>query len=181
MMLINRRSCRLTAFFLLSLQSLSDIAREEADRRRRLDQQGIEAKIIEGVPEDLAPNGSLTTSTPDLAAAGQARASSTAGKSPPSARSYRTALQKLDRTIRKDQKRLKTLRSRLQAEKWAPPRVGPITRSGSAAEPQSRLQADIDELESRLKQLREERSELYAEGRKAGFLPGELDGKGIMP
>jgi hypothetical protein len=43
------------------------------------------------------------------------------------------------------------------------------------------LQREIDELESKLKRIRRERQEIYEEGRKAGFLPGELDGRGLIP
>jgi len=36
------------------------------------------------------------------------------------------------------------------------------------------------ELEAKLKRLKQERLEAYETGRKAGYLPGELDGKGII-
>ena len=54
----------------------------------------------------------------------------------------------------------------------------------AAAKPknsQSKLQAEIEELQIKLKRLQEERFEVYESGKKAGFLPGELEGKGIIP
>jgi hypothetical protein len=175
------RSCRLAAFSLFLLQSLADVAREEAERRKGLEQQGIEAKVIEGDITRLAPNGNLSTSTLPSPAPKKTKPSSDSGKSPSSIRSFRSALQKLDRTIRQDQERLDSRRARLQAEKWALPKVGPVSRGGGSADSQARLQVEIGELESKLKRMRRERSEIYEEGRRAGFLPGELDGKGIIP
>jgi predicted RNase H-like nuclease (RuvC/YqgF family) len=175
------RSCRLAAFFLFSLQSLADIAREEAERRKLLEQQGIEAKVIEGDPRHFAPNGNLTLSTPKPSSPKKEKTKSASSKGQPSVRSFRTALQRLDRTIRKDQERLDLLRTRLHSEKWAIPKVGRISKSVGKTDSQSRLQREIEDLESKLKRLRRERSEIYDAGRKAGFLPGELDGKGIIP
>jgi len=43
------------------------------------------------------------------------------------------------------------------------------------------MQDQILELQSKLKRLRQERLDIYEAGKKAGFLPGELDGKGIIP
>ena len=39
----------------------------------------------------------------------------------------------------------------------------------------------IKDWEVKLKRLRQDRFETYDAGLKAGFLPGELDGKGIWP
>jgi len=169
-------------FLLFALQSLADIAREEAKRREKLEEQGIEAKVIEGDITRLAPNGNLSTSTPQLPGPKKEKLSSPPDKAPSSVRSFRSALQKLDRAIRQDQERLGSLRARLQAEKWAPPKIGRVSTKGVGnAETQERLQAEIEELESKLKRTRRERSEVYEAGRKAGFLPGELDGKGLIP
>ena len=46
---------------------------------------------------------------------------------------------------------------------------------------QRRLREQIEELEIKLKYMREERRENYEMGRKAGYLPGDLEGKGIVP
>jgi hypothetical protein len=181
MRVINLRSCRLAAIFLYLLQSLGDVAREEAERRRLLEQQGIEGKVIEGDGTQLAPHGNLSTFTPQSSPARKTKPASDSGRSPSSVRSYRSALQRLDRSIRQDQERLDSQRARLQAEKWAPPKVGPVSKSGGSAGTQARLQREIDELESKLKRIRRERQEIYEKGRKAGFLPGELDGRGLIP
>jgi len=181
MVAANFRSSSLAVLLLFALQSLADVARQEAERRRRMDEQGIETKIIEGDPGLLAPNGNLTVFAPDHSAPKKSIKESASGKGQPSVRSYRNALQKLDRSIQRDEERLKARRARLQAEKWAPPKVGPISRSAGNADSLHRLQEEIEDLELRLKQQRKERSEVYDEGRKAGFLPGELDGKGLIP
>jgi len=178
---VNFRSCPLAALLLFSLQSLGDVAREEAERRKLLDQQGIEARVIEGDITHLAPNGNLSTSTPSSPGPKKTRSSPDSGKSLSTVRTFRSALQKLDRTIQQDQERLESRRARLQAGKWALPRVGRVSTHGESTDSQARLQAEIEELESKLKRMRRERSEIYEEGRKAGFLPGELDGKGIIP
>ncbi len=170
------RACWSTAVIVLCLQSLADIAREEAERRRQLEQQGIMGKVVEANP---SPNANLTTSTVPLPAQKQQRSPSPKDRS--SARSYRTALQKLDRTIRQEEARLESLRTRWQAGRWALPKVGRVSGSSQNANAQERLQRQIEDLQAKLKQLRQDRFEIYEAGKKAGFLPGELDGKGIMP
>lgn len=179
MRIIKLRSCCLAAFVVLGMQSLADIAREEAERRKLLEQQGIEGKIVEGSAAHLAPKGNLTVSTTPSAAPKKTRA--TSAKNQSSVRSFRAALQKLDRTIRQDEERLESRRARLQAERWAIPKVGRVSSRSWTTETQNRLQEEIEELQAKLKQLRRERAEIYEEGKKAGFLPGELDGKGIVP
>ena len=72
-------------------------------------------------------------------------------------------------------------RARMQAEKWANLKSGKSSRGNGAENQQSRLQAEIDALQIKLKQLRDERFEVYEAGKRAGFLPGELEGKGIIP
>ncbi len=178
---LNFQSCRMAALFLFSLQSLADVARQEAERRDQLEKQGIEAKVITGDIAHRAPNGNLTTSMPHTSGPTKAKASSDSGKKAQSNRDFRAALQKLDRTIRQDQERLSALKERLQEEKWAPPKSGKISRSGGNKDSTARLKMEIDALESKLKRMRRERVEIYDAGRKAGFLPGELDGKGIIP
>jgi hypothetical protein len=175
-------SCGLAAFLAFGMQSLADLARQEAERRKALDEQGIQGKVIEADPENLAPDGNLTTSTP--AVTGLSRKSKPAAQNSsrsPSAKSYRSALQKLDRSISRTEERLQLLRSRLQDERWAPPKVGRLSRRSGSTDSQSRIQAEIENLEIQLKQMRKERAEIYDAGRKDGFLPGELDGKGIIP
>jgi hypothetical protein len=56
-----------------------------------------------------------------------------------------------------------------------------LSRSSSAANSQERLQGQISALDSKVKQLRRERREVWDEGMRAGFQPGELDGKSLTP
>jgi predicted RNase H-like nuclease (RuvC/YqgF family) len=172
-------SCGLAVLLSLGTQSLADLARQEAERRKMLEEQGIEAKVITGDPESLAPDGSLTTSTPVVTARTEkSRGSKSSGSS---VRSYRSTIQKLDRSITKAEQRLRELRSKLEAARWALPKVGRLSSRSGNSDSQSRMQAEAEKLESQLKQMRQERAEAYDQGRKAGFLPGELDGKGIVP
>jgi seryl-tRNA synthetase len=174
------RSCWAAAFLVLSMQSLADIAREEAERRKLLEQQGIEGKVVEADRGELAPDGNITISS-GHSAQKQASKRSDSAKDRTSARSYRTALQKLDRTIKQDEARLERLRTRLHDERWALPKVGRVSSRGQTTDAQNRLRREIEELQAKLKQMRLERAEVYDRGRKAGLLPGELDGKGIIP
>jgi predicted RNase H-like nuclease (RuvC/YqgF family) len=163
------------------MQSLADIARREAARRKLLDEQGIEGKVIEGNPVASSSRGNLTLSTPAPAAPQETSKRGASSKSQPALRPFRNALQKLDRTIRQEEKRLETRRTRLQAERWAPPKAGKVTSRNQSEDIQNRLREEIEELQLKLKELRRERAEIYDEGKKAGFLPGELEGKGLIP
>jgi chromosome segregation ATPase len=98
-----------------------------------------------------------------------------------SARSFRTRLQKLDRAIRENEDRLQSRRARLQAQRWEIPKTSRVSSRRRKTDSQNNLQAEIEELEVKLKQLRRERAEIYEDGKKAGYLPGELDGHGVMP
>ncbi len=167
--------------FLFFFQSLADIARQEAERRKQMQEQGIEAKVITGDIRHLAPNGNLTTSTPQVPERGGAKTGSDANKNAQLGRDIRAALQKLDQAIIEDQQRLSMLQQRLQKEKWALPKSGKTSKAAKGIDSEARLKAEIDELESKLKRMRRERLKIYDSGRKAGFLPGELDGKGIIP
>ena len=173
----------LAVLFALGMQSLADLARQETERRKMLEEQGVQGKVIEtSNPEGLAPDGNLTTSAAAVTGLGEKSKPSTQNRSRgPSAKSYRSALQKLDRSISRTEERLQLLRSRLQDERWALPKVGRLSRRSGTTDSQSRIQAEVQELEIQLKQMRKERAEIHDEGRKAGFLPGELDGRGIIP
>ncbi len=163
----------------LAAQSLAEVARKEAERRRELDLQGVEAKVIDGNTVQLAPNGNLSTSSP---APGSHAPDDPAGRvSRGRSRPYQTRIQRLDREIRSAEDRIAALRERLRAERWALPKVGKLSRSSGSATTQERLQNQIRELDSKLKQLRRERREVWDEGRRAGFQPGELDGRGLVP
>jgi hypothetical protein len=175
------KSYGMVLFLILDAQSLVDIAREEAERRRIIDQQGIEAKVIEGSSDQTARNANVTTSSDSgmVSTGPPARPSASKGKSSPDG--YRRSLQKLDREIRQSEERLTSKRARMQAEKWANPKGGKTSNRGQSGASQSQLQAEIEDLQIHLRQLRKERLEVYEDGKKAGFLPGELEGKGHMP
>lgn len=181
MSVMNLRSCCLVLLLAFNLQSLVDIAREEAERRKRLEEQGIEVKVIDGNAAGAGRKANITTSTESDARPKEAPVQSDPGKGQASARRYSAALQKLDRAIQQTEARLASRRARLHAEKWANPDSGKASTRSGTKDPLSRLQAEIEELQLGLKQLRDERFEVYAAGRKAGFMPGELEGKGIIP
>jgi chromosome segregation ATPase len=165
----------------LDMQSLVDVAQKEAERRRLLEEQGIEGKVIVGNGTHLAPNGNITTSTGPPLAPVKKNEKSDSPKNRASVRSYQTSLKKLDREIRQTEERLASRRERLQAEKWAPLKIGRSASRSRTKNSQNQLQKEIDELQIKLRRLREERFEVYEAGKKAGFLPGELEGKGIIP
>jgi len=163
------QSCFLMVYAFLNMQSLADIARKEADRRQGLEQQGIEGKIFErynapSVPQPLEGQKKVSTKSTTL-------------KSRVSVKQFRTQLQKLDRQIRQDEDRLALKQARLVAGRWALPKTGRLSTQNRTADEEARLQKEIDELKVKLKELHLEREEVYEEGRKAGFLPGELEGK----
>ena len=172
----------LAVLFAFGTQSLADLARQEAERRKALAEQGVQEKVIEANTQNLARDGNLTTSPAAETGLSEKSKPATQNKSQsPSAKSYRSALQKLDRSISKAEERLQLLRLRLHEERWALPKVGRVSRRSGTEDSQKRIQAEMEDLEIQLKQLRKERAGIYDEGRKAGFLPGELDGKGIIP
>ena len=115
--------------------------------------------------------------TPTRAAQSDMGSSSNRGK--PDA--YRTRLQSLDRQIREDQEQLQLLEQRMAAERWALPRAGRIVRNRNYGSAYEDLRWKAEQLRARLSRLREERRKVYEEGRKAGFLPGELEGRRITP
>lgn len=165
----------------LNMQSLVDVAREEAGRRRLLEQQGIEGKVVRGSDVPLAPNGNISTSSGPTIVPEKTSARSGSPKGQASLRSYQTALKKLDREIQQNEERLASRRARLQDEKWVLSKTRRASSRSRTKNSQSQLQAGIEALQIKLKRLRKERFEVYESGKKAGFLPGELDGKGIIP
>jgi hypothetical protein len=181
MRIASLKSCSLVFLLIFNMQSLVDVARDEAKRRKQLEEQGIEARIIDGNTAGLARQGNITTSTEPAAAVQMPSVRPDSLKSRGSVRSYRSALQKLDRAIQQNEAHLTAKRARMQTEKWANLISGKASKGTGPKNPQSRLQAEIDALEIKLKQLRDERFEAYEEGKRAGFLPGELEGKALIP
>ena len=94
-----------------------------------------------------------------------------------SLRSFQTRLQKLDRDIEQAEAQLKQLKSRADAERWAPVKS---PRGPDPAVAQAQLRRQIAELAGKLARLRTERADTFFAGRKAGFLPGELENRGIV-
>jgi hypothetical protein len=161
-------------------QSLAEVARKEAERRQKLDQQGVQVKRIESAePSQLAPGGAISVSSPR---SGLGPAAAPAPKAEPkeSLRSFQTRLQKLDRDILQAEERLKLLRARADAERWAPVKAAKGSRGSGSSSSQEQLRWEILELEGKLSRFRQERSDTFQAGRKAGYLPGELEGRGIM-
>jgi hypothetical protein len=163
-----------------AVQSLGELGRKEAERRKTLDEQGVRGKVIETQdPSKLAPNGNVSVSKPEPGSRPPRLRANAAGSR--SSSSIRNTIQKLDREIRGVEDRLSLVRQRAQSERWAPPPVGRISRSGSSAASEQRMRNEIQELELKLKRLQRERLEKYDAARRAGYLPGEIDGKGITP
>jgi predicted nucleic acid-binding Zn-ribbon protein len=129
----------------------------------------------------VAPNGNITTSTGPSIAPERVSARSDPAKGQASLRRYQSALKKLDREIKKTETSLASKRARLRAEKSAPIKMGRSSGSGKTRNLQSQLQNQIEELQIKLKQLRKERLDVYDSGKKAGFLPGELEERGLIP
>lgn len=173
--------CCAVVLLLFYMQSLVDVAREEAERRKHLEEQGIEATVIDGYAIGAARSANVTTSTEPVTKPREAPADAGSAKGQSSVQSYRSALKKLDRAIQQNQARLASLRTRLQAEKWGNSNSGKSSSPAGTRDRQLLLQSEIEELQLKLKQLRNERLEVYDAGKKAGFLPGELEGKGIVP
>ena len=159
-------------------QSLADLARREAERRKLL--EGVEGKTIRDVGAREPSGGNAGTSASSQTE-GKPSEKQTSSKSGASLKSYRAAIDKLDREIGQTREKLTALRERLADLRWAPPKAGKITASSTSDASLEKLSAQVQELEARLKQLERERLRIYDEGRKAGYLPGELDGKGIIP
>jgi hypothetical protein len=156
-------------------QSLLDVAQQEAERRRQLENQGVKEKVIEGSGKSLAPNGNLTVSTLPGPRSQKLDVPGKDQKNKASIQSYRAALQKLDRAIRENEMRMDALRARRQSEKAR------ISQSSRAPDTQSKLQEQINALQIKIEQARKDRTGIYRSGRKDGYLPGELEGKGIIP
>jgi hypothetical protein len=165
------RLCSVSIILLLGMQSLADVAQKEAERRRQLEQQGVESKVIERKGTAIESTAPESPTRNDEEKPSKSR----------TLRSYRSALQKLDRAIRQNEIKLETLRAKLQSEKWPLPKIGRMSGSSSSPDKLAKLQEQISALQVKIQQDQNERSDIYQSGKKDGFLPGELDGKGIIP
>lgn len=177
--------CRLT-LLLLSTQSLADLAREEAERRNAIDQQGIRTRIVttvEATREPVDAEGEPALHPPPRSRTVPRDEAPTHRRS---LNAIKRLLRRLDQSIRKSERELALCRTRLQEGRWELPKVGKASKTGSRQgdaqqRAQERLRQRIEEIETELRRLREERRDAYEEGRRAGFHPGELDGKGVVP
>jgi len=158
-------------------QSLGEVARKEEERRKALESQGIEGKVI--LEEDVrnSKGGNLTLSSPEYSRrTSEVPSSSQSGKKG-SADFYAASLKKLDREIRQAEQRIKQLRSRLYNERWSIKKMGKQASSSLDDTLREKLEREMEELQSKIKMWHKERRATYDAGRKAGFLPGELDGR----
>ncbi len=171
--------CFLLQILSAGAQSLAEAARKEAARRKALEEQGVQAKVIVGNPIGTpAARTGGNSGTPPLR---DSTARSKASRSQPSLAALRATLQRLDREIAYGEERLKQLRSKLESARWQLPPAGRISRRSVGSPAPERLRSQIQELEAKVSHMRRERQETYENGRKAGYLPGELTGKGIIP
>ncbi len=165
----------------VAMQSLADAARREAARRDRLERLGIEGKVIEGNGEGTPPEGNVSTLTPSEANPEEKIRTSPVSSNRSTLRRYRTKLQKLDKDIRKGDARLEKLQDRLESLRRKSFGIGNFKGISRNRESRDRVWEQIEDLQVDLKLLKKERREVYDAGRKDGFMPGELDGKGIIP
>jgi len=165
----------------VAMESLVDAARREAERRNKIEQLGIEEKVIEGHGACSSREGNVSIFSSIEVQTENPEPVSSSSTNRSSLRRYRAALKKMDQKIRKDEARLKKLEDRLQSLKERNRRIANPSKLGGNLESQNRTLEQIDNLRADLKQQRKERAEVYDSGKKDGFLPGELDGKGIMP
>jgi prefoldin subunit 5 len=169
-------------FFTLDAQSLVDIAREEAARRKHLEQQGIQGKVIVGNGLNApSESGNVTTST-GTGMEIEKPSSREAGKRLNSSiQRFQSDIKKLDSEIRQTEGRIESLQKRLQTEKWEALKAGRSSGRSRSGNTKSQIQISVEKLQEKLKELRNKRFEVYESGKKAGHLPGELDGKFIDP
>lgn len=183
------RFCLIMAGFLLihpsglsiAEQSLVDAARREAERRNRIEELGIEETVIEGNGEGYAGKGNVSVFSSSGPKTDKGSVAPSSPKPKGSLDRYKKTLQKLDQDIRKGQERIENLKERLEDLRRKSFGIGDLTTRRRNDELQDRTREQIEELEVDLKLKRKERNDVYDSGRKAGFLPGELDGKGIIP
>jgi len=162
-------------------QSLADAARAEAERRERVRQLGIEETVIEGNGGCYSGEGNVTLLDPPRTGRTETASAGTSSKDRGSLNRIRSQLQKLDRSIRKEEARLKKLQDRIGVLRRDNLRISDISRIPANEESKRKTLEEIAELEDKLRTLKRERADIYDEGRREGYLPGELQGRGIIP
>ena len=181
--------CLITIFILgisgtlpaFAMQSLADAARREAERRERIERLGIEEKVIEGNEKCSPLEGNVSVFKPSDTGQKKTIPEPFSSRDRSSLRQYRAKLLKLDNDIRKGEAQLEKLRGRLDSLRRKSLGIDNFKGFSRNEESRDRTEVQIEELQTDLKLLRKERRELYDSGRKDGFLPGELEGKGIVP
>ncbi|MEJ2109406.1 MAG: hypothetical protein P8Z37_05730 [Acidobacteriota bacterium] len=163
-----------------TMQSLADAARTEAERRKSLGQSEIEETIIEG--NGACYSGKGNVSSFKSAATEQKKLITVVPSKDRSAlRRYRTRLQKIVGNIAKIETRLQNLKDRLRELKRKNLLIKDLSGLALNEESQDKTSEQIEEVIGHIKLQKRERSDVYDEGRREGFLPGELEGEGIIP
>ena len=166
--------CSTGANLAFESQSLADLAKKEAERRKLLEKEGIKGKVV--TPDMIE---SRTGNISQFSRPARSSPVSREPRAKGSVKSYQDRLKKLDREIRLTEDRIRVLRLRMTAEKRSLDlTMGPEGKQNSN---QDRLHWQILELESKLEQTKRDRNDTYHAGIKAGFLPGELEDRGIVP
>jgi predicted RNase H-like nuclease (RuvC/YqgF family) len=162
-------------------ESLVEAARREADRREEIERLGIEERIVQGNGGCYSGEGNVSVFSPPANQAKKQQVSVSSQKNRGNLRQYRSELRKRDKAIRKDETRLEKLQDRLQELRRKNLRLSDLSKIAGNEDSQDRTRGEIEELREALKLQKRERAEIYDAGKRDGFLPGELDGKGIIP
>ena len=162
-------------------QSLADAARSEAARREKIRQLGIEETVIEGNGGCYSGEGNVTLSDPPRTAEPERKSTDSPSKDRGSLSRIRSQLQKLDRSIRQEETRLEKLQDRIGELRSDSFRISSLSKIPANEESKRKTLEQIEDLEDKLRVLKRERAEIYDNGRRQGFLPGELQGRGIIP
>ncbi len=161
-------------------QSLTEVARKEAERRQKIDQQNVQVKKIESA--DLTStnsNGTVSVSKTESSST-NLKVPATKPDARATLRSFQIRLQKLDNDIVQAEERLRLLRARAEAERWTVARAPKGSRGAGLITGQDQFRWQILEAEGKLAGLRRDRSDVFQAGRKAGYLPGDLEMRGIV-
>jgi hypothetical protein len=160
-------------------QSLAEVARLEAERRQKIAEQGIEVKRLRNQDGVGARSGAAISLSQPVARS-PADAARTRAEPRPALSTFQSRLQKLDRDIAQADAKLKILKARVDAERWAPVKTSKGSLGSGPSSAQNQLRWQLLDLEGQLSTMRKERGDIFLEGRKAGYLPGELEKRGIV-
>jgi hypothetical protein len=161
-------------------QSLAEAARREAERRKGIEQKGVPSKRIDSSDVTPAPSGGTVSLSSPVSGSATNSAGTVRMEPRPALRTFQSQLQKLDREIAQADEKLKLLRARVEAERWAPVRTTKGSIGSVIPSSLEQLRRQVGDLERKLATLRKERADVFLAGRKAGYLPGELENRGII-